>query len=156
MRIPDAKQWLCAAQVRQSRGPGLAQRDLNMMMANKRGGLYVVIAADVLQSGIAAASLQAADDNKPPPVPQKTRLKIADTARLKVKAYWDPIKESTDNFHRRWEELRNLRPAKDALTYDGADFRALLPAGPVAVGEIWELSDEAVLKFLRQLHPGAT
>src|SRR5690606_28466913 len=35
-------------------------------------------------------------------------------------------------------------------------FRPLLPAGPVAVGELWPVPVADVLPFLHQLHPGAT
>jgi hypothetical protein len=104
---------------------------------------------------IAAAALPAVAAGPPPPGRPKARLRVADAARLEVKAHWGPITESEWNFHKRWKELRDLRPAQARATYGAADFRALLPTGPVAPGELWELSDKALLKFLRQLHPGA-
>lgn len=126
-----------------------------MMMAHERGGWSVVITAVILQSGIAAGSLQAADDKKPSPDRPKIRLPVAEASRLELKAFWGPITESEFSFHRQWEELRDLQPAQARATYGGADFRALLPAAPVAPGELWELNDGALLKFLRQLHAGA-
>src|SRR5882724_1181838 len=111
-----------------------------MMMALERGGLYVIFVAVVLQSRIAAESPRAAEDKKPSPDRPMVRLQVADTARLEVKAYWGPITESEFSFHRQWDELRNLRPAKELATYSGTDFRALLPQEPVAPGELWELS----------------
>src|SRR5205823_6425565 len=49
-----------------------------------------------------------------------------------------------------------MRPVNDAVTYGGADFQALLPGKPLAVGETWELGQDGLLKFLCQLHTGAT
>jgi hypothetical protein len=121
-----------------------------MMMAHERSGLYVAIAVVVLQSGIAAA-----DDKKPSTDRHAVRLQVADGAQMEVKAYWGPITESEFSFHRVWDELRNLRPARERATYGATDFRSLLPSDPVDPGELWELSDEGLLKFLRQFHSGA-
>jgi hypothetical protein len=116
---------------------------------------YGLIATAVLCSELAVAAILAADQ-RPLTERPKVRLDIADAARLEIKAYWEPIKESGSNFHKNWDELRSLRPASDALTYSGADFRALLPGSPLAVGDTWEPNQDGLLKFLRQLHPRAT
>src|SRR5690349_15363119 len=96
-----------------------------------------LIATAVLCSELAAAAILAADQ-RPLIERPKVRLDTADAARLEVKAYWEPIKESGANFHKNWDKLRSLRPASAALTYSGADFRAFLPGSPLAVGDIWE------------------
>src|SRR5207249_5448063 len=46
--------------------------------------------------------------------------------------------------------------AVPSKSYSGSDFRAFLPRGPVTVGAIWDLKEEGLLTFLRQLHRGAT
>jgi S1-C subfamily serine protease len=71
-----------------------------MMMAHERGAWYVVITAVVLQSGIAAGSLQAADDRKPSPDRPKVRLQVDDAPRLEVRAYGGTVTASEFNFHR--------------------------------------------------------
>ena len=121
------------------------------MRPRREGGRWPVVTAVALAW---AAAVAAADDRKGP-APAPVRLDVPDAARLEVKAYWDPVKESEYQFHTDWAELKALRPAKEAVTYAGADFRALLPPGPVAPGELWELNRDGLLKFLRQLHPGA-
>lgn len=90
------------------------------------------------------------------PSNQKFQLKVAKSDWLSVKAFWEPIKESMYRLHNDWDELRNLRPAKETVDYAGFDFQAFLPAHPVAEGEIWDLSREGLLKFLRQFHKRAT
>ena len=125
------------------------------MKSHDSGRWYVAIAAAVLHGGLAAGSLRSADE-KPSPAGPKVRLDVTDAARLDVRAFWEQVTESEFNFHRTWDELRDFRPARGVATYGGADFRALLPPGPVAVGQLWELNGEGLLKFLRQIHPGAT
>ena len=126
-----------------------------MLPSHYRFGWRFVIASAILLSGIGTALIRSAEDDKPAPVRPKIRLAVADTTRLELKAFWGPITESEFSFHRRWQELRDLQPVQARATYGGADFRALLPAVPVAPGELWELNDEGLLKFLRQLHAGA-
>src|SRR5205823_2637245 len=94
-----------------------------------------------------------------PPAPggnSATTLTASDQAELGVDAYWDAIKDSQYDFHRKWEELGKLRPACQSRVYRGSDFRTFLPTKPVTVGEIWALAGDGLLTFLRQFHPGAT
>src|SRR5262245_3867738 len=109
----------------------------------------------VALAAVLAVPPPAAADDEPAGRP-KVRLEVADAARLEVRAFGEPVKESMYDFHKTWGELRDLRPAKETETYAGADFRALLPKGPVAVGDPWPLGEDGLLRFLRQLHPGAT
>src|SRR5438128_2496981 len=81
---------------------------------------------------------------------------IAEASGLRVDAYWDPIKDSMSDFHRKWDELAKLRPAVPSKSYPGSAFRAFLPPGPANVGDIWDLKEEGPLTFLRQFHAGAT
>jgi hypothetical protein len=108
---------------------------------------YVVFTAVVLQSGIAAGSLQAADDKKPSPDGPKVCLPVADTSRLELKAFWGPITESGLVFTASGRSCETCSRPRRA-TYDGAAFRALLPAAPLAPGELWELNDGRCWKFL--------
>jgi hypothetical protein len=97
-----------------------------------------------------------AQDNEQARVRARAHLAVAETTILEIKAYWEPVKESMYNLHKQWEELCKLRPAEDTHAYRGGDFQSLLPAAPVAVGDVWEPSKTGLIKFLRQLHPGAT
>src|SRR5688572_16083744 len=124
-------------------------------MTKSRFGWCVVVAAVLLVGGVAVWRPWAGGDRTPVRPDPADPLRVADDARLEVVAHWGPITESEYNFHRRWDELKNLRPARARVTYTGADFQALLPAKAVAPGELWELSDDGLLTFLRQLHPGA-
>jgi hypothetical protein len=124
-------------------------------MMRFRTGWWVLIAAALLLGGDAPLRPCVANDHEPSPEGGRAdRLRVADSAQLEVIAHWGPITESEFSFHQRWDELKNLRPAKERVTYSGTDFQALLPTKPVAPGELWELSDEGLLTFLRQLHPG--
>jgi hypothetical protein len=126
--------------------------------------------AALLLTCIAACSRQATDNAKPSidgaidqvkvsdasrPNGAIDQLKVSDSSRLEVGVFWGPITESEYSFHRQWDELRNLRPAEERVTYGASDFRTFLPTKPVAPGELWELNDEGLLKFLRQFHAGA-
>jgi hypothetical protein len=124
-------------------------------MTRSRTGWWVLIAPVLLLGGVAQIRPCVANDHKPPPEGGRAEhLRVADSARLEVVAHWGPITESEFNFHQRWDELKNLRPARERVTYSGADFQALLPTKAVAPAELWKLSDEGLLTFLRQLHPG--
>src|SRR5438445_1891232 len=60
-------------------------------------------------------------------------LTIAEASELRVDAFWDPIKDSMSDFHRKWDELAKLRPAVPSKSYPGSAFRAFLPPGPADV-----------------------
>src|SRR5262249_46728758 len=83
-------------------------------------------------------------------------LAVAPDPELATAAHWGPITDSMYDFHRRWDELRDLKPAVPTASHRGAEFQPLLPPGPVAAGDIWPLPAAAPLPFLRQFHPGAT
>jgi hypothetical protein len=126
-------------------------------MARSQSGKGVHIAAVLLLGGVALFTLRAAGEhNHPPEGGPADRVRVADSARLEVAAHWGPVTEKISESHKDWDELRSIRPATDVVAYSGADFQALLPGKPLAVGDTWELDQEGLLKFLRQLHPGAT
>ena len=62
----------------------------------------------------------------------KVRLQVSDSARLEVKAHWGPITESEYGFHRRWEELRDLRGAHADSGILNDDVQFLLRRGQLS------------------------
>src|SRR5688572_15505505 len=82
-------------------------------------------------------------------------IKLAITAPvpLEVKAYWEPI-SSRNGFSQSWSELRDFRPAESVHAYAGSDFAALLPPGPVRLGQTWPVDKDGCVKFLKQFHEG--
>lgn len=74
---------------------------------------------------------------------------------LELRAHWEPLRDTVYHFDEK-PLLRSLAPARATARYDASSFRPLLPAGPVAVGDVWPVDMAHVLPFLRQLHPGAT
>jgi hypothetical protein len=82
-------------------------------------------------------------------------IELAITFRvpLEVKAYYEP---STSSFAQGWSELRDFQPAEAVHAYARSDFAALLPPGPVRVGQTWPLDKEGCVKFLKQFHEGAS
>jgi hypothetical protein len=77
---------------------------------------------------------------------------ITSPVLLEVNAYYEP---STSSFAQAWPELRDFQPAEAVHAYAGSDFAALLPPGPVRVGETWPLDKVGCVKFLKQFHEGA-
>jgi hypothetical protein len=82
-------------------------------------------------------------------------LRLAAGAALELRAAWEPCRTSTYGLFADTPALRSPAPARERERHDGELFRELLPAKPVALGEVWEVGASAVLPFLRQLHPGA-
>jgi hypothetical protein len=82
-------------------------------------------------------------------------IKLARTSPvpLEVKAYCEP---STSSFAQAWPELRDFQPVEAVHAYPGSDFAALLPPGPVRLGQTWRLDTAGCVKFLKQFHEGAT
>src|SRR5262245_53303871 len=119
-----------------------------MVTSHDAGRWRVPGAAIALLIGLIAAWARAAGEEPSPSRPSrpKIRLDVADSARLEVKAFWEPVNESMDHFAKDWDELRVLRPARSMATYSGADFRALWPSGPLAEGQVWEPGHAALLK----------
>src|SRR5688572_11659666 len=81
------------------------------------------------------------------------KLAITSHVPLEVKAYCEP---STASFAQAWPELRDFQPAEAVHAYAASDFAALLPPGPVRVGETWPLDNAGCVKFLKQFHEGAS
>ena len=81
------------------------------------------------------------------------------SASVQVKAYWDPIADSTFNLHKASPihvELFNFSPRHPVKEYDADAFKVFLPLSAVEVGDVWRLDSQGVVSFLRQFHPGAT
>lgn len=75
---------------------------------------------------------------------------------LELDATWLPLIDTVYKIEQRETWLRELAPAAARATYGAEHFRALLPQRAVAVGDVWSINVDALLPFLRQLHPGAT
>lgn len=82
-------------------------------------------------------------------------LRIAEGAGLELSAVWEPCRTSLYGLFESTPVLRSPAPARERERHGAERFRAFLPPGPVALGEVWRVADEAVLAFLKQLHPGA-
>lgn len=80
-------------------------------------------------------------------------LNLNDDAEVNVKGFIAPIEYTQYNFHVEWDELANLQVAEPEKQYPASVFQAFLPPEPVSVGECWEIQEEGVLTFLKQLHP---
>ncbi len=79
-----------------------------------------------------------------------------DDGKLELAASWSPLTDTVYKVEQRETWLRELTPASARVSYGAEQFRALMPQRAVAVGDIWQIDVEALLPFLRQLHPGAT
>lgn len=92
------------------------------------------------------------------PPDERVALELSPDGTLAVNAEWSPIADSTYKIHEKSEYARyfNLKPAQPAKTYSAAAFQTLLPAGRMAVGDVWALPEEATLDLLRQFHPAPT
>ena len=79
---------------------------------------------------------------------------------VQVKAYWDPIADSSlgmpDQSPKHVALFRNLSPAHASREYEIDAFKVFFPKGTVPVGRVWKLDVKAVIPFLQQFHPGAT
>lgn len=109
--------------------------------------------------GAAAAlwlTIKAPSAAEAPSESEAVLLAVAPDAAIELTAHWDPFRESKYGLFERVAELREPKPALARRAYGAADFAALLPAEPVAVGADWNVEPAAVVRFLRQLHPAAT
>ena len=81
-------------------------------------------------------------------------------ATLQVRAFWEPIVDSTLGLHSNSRKnaalFNNLSPAHPSQKYEVETFEAFFPKGDVTVGDLWELDVNKVVPFLQQFHPGAT
>ena len=75
-------------------------------------------------------------------------------------AEWGPIASSHHGFHLEQgsglAEVLNPGPRFVRATYTWDDIAPLLPADDVEVGAVWKVDVEAVVAFVKQLHPSAT
>ena len=89
------------------------------------------------------------------PAEGPVELALPAAFELELEARWEPLTDTVYGFETR-PLLRELAPARPRATYGAEAFRPLLPPGPVAVGDLWRVDPVHVVRFLQQLHPGAT
>ncbi len=80
---------------------------------------------------------------------------LAPDAALTLDAFWEPCRRSKYGLFEQTEVLKTPAPAEQRHTYGAAELEPFLPPSAVALGDTWKVESEAVLAFLRQLHPGA-
>ncbi len=83
----------------------------------------------------------------------KIALNLDGNAAVSIKGFIAPIEYTQRNYHVDWDELANFRVAEPEKQYPTSVFQAFLPSEPVAVGECWQIEEEAALTLLRQLNP---
>ena len=83
----------------------------------------------------------------------KITLNLDGNAEVNVKGFIAPFEYTQSNFHETWDELVNIRAAEPEKQYPASVFQAFLPSEPVAVGDCWQIQEEAALTLLRQLSP---
>ncbi len=91
-----------------------------------------------------------------PPSEGGVLLAVHEEASLELQAFWDPCKESKYGLFERTKAIASIQPVHETNLYLASSFQAFLPEHRVEVGQVWKVKEEAVLPFLRQLHPGAT
>jgi len=114
--------------------------------SRRRAGGLLVLGA-LLQATLAAQD--PGEDGAP------VALQVAGDAFLELEAAWDRCRESKYGLFEKHATLRSPAPAEARRRHPAAHFAPFLPPGPVTLGAVWEVDREAVLVFLRQLHPGA-
>lgn len=81
-------------------------------------------------------------------------------ATLQVRAYWEPIADSTlglpNSSGKNAVLFNKLSPAHPSQEYEVEAFEAFFPKGDVTVGDLWELDVSKIVPILQQFHPGAT
>ena len=80
-------------------------------------------------------------------------LNLDGDAEVSVKGFIAPFEYSSYGYHVEWDELANLQVAEPEKQYPASVFQAFLPSEEVAVGECWQIQEEGVLTFLKQLYP---
>ncbi len=83
----------------------------------------------------------------------KITLNFDGDVKVLVKAFIAPFEYDSSDFHVEWDELANLRVAEPEKQYPASVFQSFLPSESVAVGECWQIQEEAALTLLRQLSP---
>ena len=89
------------------------------------------------------------------PAPERFLPRLAPAAEIALEAVWEPCRRSKYGLFAQTEVLSKPAPAEARRTYTAAELAPFLPPEPVAVGETWPVSREAVIPFLRQFHAGA-
>lgn len=77
---------------------------------------------------------------------------------FELRATWSPFASSTYQLYEQ-EPMKGLLaacPAEESASYSYADIAPLCPPSDAAVGKVYSVDEDALLPFLRQLHPGAT
>lgn len=82
-------------------------------------------------------------------------LKVA-PQQLEMTAVVEPFEgEEMKRLSDQDAERLSFQPAEARRTYKSEDFRFLLPATPVTVGEVWKLPQGGATSLLTQFHPSA-
>lgn len=89
---------------------------------------------------------------------ERVSLELAPQAAFTLQADWSGIADSTYKLHQSKEcaAFYDLKPAAASRSYNVDEMRGLLSKEPVAVGDVWKIGDEELLRFLKQFHPSAT
>ena len=80
----------------------------------------------------------------------------ADAKKLKLTAHWAPFTDSKYNFGKRWETLKQLKPAQKVKSYSQNELAVFLPPSKLKFGEYWKVKIDDVIPILKQFHSGAT
>ena len=99
---------------------------------------------------VTALALLCAPQERP-----RVELALAPDTQIALDAAWEPCKSSKYGLFAETEVLRAPRPAEARRTYGAAEIAPFLPKAAVEVGDTWPVAPDAVLPFLRQLHPSA-
>ena len=85
--------------------------------------------------------------------PNKITLNLDSDTEVNVKGFIEPIEYTQYNYHVKWDALANLRVVEPEKQYSTSMFSDFLTQDPIAVGDVWEVKQDAILKLLKQLHP---
>ena len=82
----------------------------------------------------------------------------AQDAAIELEATWPKIDSSINKLHHKdeFQKLFQPGPAVAKKAYEWQAFASLLPDADTEVGAVWELDSDALVAFLKQLHPGAS
>ena len=83
----------------------------------------------------------------------KIILNLDSNANVYLNGFIAPFEYSSYGYYKEWEELANIQVAEPVKQYTNSVFQAFLPPDPVAVGNCWQIQEDAVLTLLKQLYP---